>query len=124
LFHIGHLNLLEQAKNHCDYLIAGVVSDEIVLAKKKITPIIPLAERLAIVRSICYVDQAIAETVPDKLELWKKVKFDIIFKGDDWRGTDDGDQLEREFAAVGVKVIIFLIPITLPALAYVRRWLK
>jgi len=107
LFHIGHLNLLEQAKNHCDYLIAGVVSDDILLAKKRITPIIPLAERLAIVRSVRFVDQAIAETAPDKLEVWKKIKFDVIFKGDDWRGTEDGDRLEREFAAVGVKVIYF-----------------
>jgi glycerol-3-phosphate cytidylyltransferase len=107
LFHIGHLNLLEQARNHCDYLIAGVVSDDILLAKKKITPIIPLAERLAIVQSVRFVDHAIAETVPDRLEVWKKIKFDVLFKGDDWRGTEDGDRLEREFAAVGVKVVYF-----------------
>jgi glycerol-3-phosphate cytidylyltransferase len=107
LFHIGHLNLLEQAKNHCDYLIAGVVSDDILLAKKRITPIIPLAERLAIVRSVRFVDQAIAETLPDKLEVWKEIKFDVLFKGDDWCGTEDGDRLEREFAAIGVKVIYF-----------------
>jgi glycerol-3-phosphate cytidylyltransferase len=107
LFHIGHLNLLEQAKNHCDYLIAGVVSDDILLAKKGITPVIPLAERLAIVSSVRFVDHAIAETVPDKLQVWENIKFDVLFKGDDWRGTEGGNRLEREFAAVGVKVVYF-----------------
>jgi glycerol-3-phosphate cytidylyltransferase len=107
LFHIGHLNLLQQARNHCDYLIAGVVSDDILLIKKGITPIIPLVERLEIVRSVRFVDEGIAETVFDKLEVWKKVKFDVLFKGDDWCGTPDGDRLERELAVVGVKVIYF-----------------
>ena len=107
LFHIGHLNILKHAKSQCDHLIAGVVSDEMLELTKGITPVIPLAERLEIVRSIEFVDEAVAETVPDKLDTWRELRFDVFFKGDDWRGTEKGLRLEREFAAVGVEVVYF-----------------
>ena len=107
LFHIGHLNLLRHAKDHCDYLVAGVVSDEMLRANKGITPVISLAERLEIVSSITYVDHAHAEVLPDKLDTWRELRFDVFFKGDDWRGTAKGERLEREFAAVGVEVVYF-----------------
>ena len=70
-------------------------------------PVVPLVERLEIVRSIRFVDAAFVETVPDKLETWQQVRFDVLFKGDDWRGTPKGDRLERDFAAVGVEVVYF-----------------
>ena len=107
LFHIGHLNILKHAKSACDHLIAGVVSDEMLLASKGKAPVIPLAERLEIVQSIRYVDQAHPEVLPDKLDTWRELRFDIFFKGDDWRGTEKGLRLEREFAAVGVEVVYF-----------------
>jgi glycerol-3-phosphate cytidylyltransferase len=107
LFHIGHLNLLRHAKSECDYLIAGVVSDEMLELTKGIRPVIPLAERLEIVRNVAIVDQARAETVPDKLETWRDVRFTHFFKGDDWRGTEKGLRLEAEFAKVGVEVVYF-----------------
>jgi glycerol-3-phosphate cytidylyltransferase len=107
LFHIGHLNILRHAKNHCDYLIAGVVSDELCQLTKGSTPMIPLVERLEIVASIKCVDRAVAEVVPDKLQTWEELGFDVFFKGDDWRGTPKGRDLERRFAEVGVEVIYF-----------------
>ena len=107
LFHIGHLNILRRAKSECDYLIAGVVSDEMLELSRGIRPIVPLTERLEIVRGIRFVDEAIAEVVPDKLETWRSVGFNIFFKGDDWRGTERGQRLEKEFAAVGVEVVYF-----------------
>lgn len=61
LFHVGHLNLLRQAKAHCDYLIAGVVADDLLIATKGRAPVIPLAERLEIVRNIGLVDEAVEE---------------------------------------------------------------
>ena len=70
-------------------------------------PFVPLAERMEIVRTSTYVDQVHAETVPDKLDTWRAVGFDRIFKGDDWRGTPKGDKLERDFAEVGVEVVYF-----------------
>jgi glycerol-3-phosphate cytidylyltransferase len=107
LFHVGHLNILKHAKSRCDYLIAGVVSDEMTMLAKGRAPVVPLAERLEIVSHISFVDEAVAEVVPDKIDTWRAVGFDVIFKGDDWRGTPKGDKLEQDFAAVGVEVIYF-----------------
>ena len=107
LFHVGHLNILRQARSACDYLIAGVVSDDMLVLTKGAPPIVPLAERLEIVSHISFVDEAVAETVPDKLDTWRELRFDIFFKGDDWRGTEKGLRLEREFAKVGVEVVYF-----------------
>jgi glycerol-3-phosphate cytidylyltransferase len=107
LFHIGHLNLLKHARSACDYLIAGVVSDEMLRETKGIDPVIPLAERLEIVSQIKFVDRAVAETVPDKLDTWAALRFDVFFKGDDWRGTEKGNRLEARFAEVGVEVVYF-----------------
>lgn len=105
MFHVGHLNILKNARLVCDRLIAGVVSDERAQSMKAKDPVIPLMERLEIVRSIRYVDEAVVEDVPSKLEMWQQYRFDVIVKGDDWRGTAKGAQLEREFAAVGVEVV-------------------
>jgi glycerol-3-phosphate cytidylyltransferase len=119
LFHIGHLNILKHAKSQCDYLIAGVVSDEMLRLTKGVDPVIPLAERLEIIASIGFVDEAVAETVPDKLDMWRELRFDVFFKGDDWRGTEKGMRLEREFAAVGVEVVYF--PYTMSTSSSVLR---
>jgi glycerol-3-phosphate cytidylyltransferase len=105
LFHIGHLNILRRASQLCDVLIAGVVSDEMAQLAKGVSPVIPVQERLEIVQAIRYVDSAVIEVVPEKIETWRQVGFDIIFKGDDWQGTPKGHKLERDFAAVGVEVV-------------------
>jgi glycerol-3-phosphate cytidylyltransferase len=107
LFHIGHLNVLRHAADNCDFLIAGVVSDEMLLLTKGRAPVVPLVERMEIVRNLRFVDAVHAEVVPDKIDTWRDVRFDVIFKGDDWRGTAKGDRLERDFAAVGVEVCYF-----------------
>ncbi|SFU02168.1 adenylyltransferase/cytidyltransferase family protein [Arthrobacter sp. ov118] len=107
LFHIGHLNLLAQARQRCDYLIAGVVSDELLRATKGRAPVVPLAERLEIVRNIRYVDEAVAEVHPSRLDTWRDNHFDIFFKGDDWRGTEKGISLEQQLSSVGVEVVYF-----------------
>jgi glycerol-3-phosphate cytidylyltransferase len=107
LFHIGHLNLLRQAKAQCDFLIAGVVADEVVSAHKGVIPVVPLAERLEIVRNVRYVDAAFPAMTANKLEIWHTLQFDVVFKGDDWRGTEKGERLERDFKAVGVEVVYF-----------------
>jgi glycerol-3-phosphate cytidylyltransferase len=109
MFHIGHLNILRNSRLACDYLIAGVACDDFSRRAKGKSPVIPLAERLEIVSSIRYVDEAVAEDV-SKLEMWERLHFDVIIKGDDWRGTDKGHRLERDFAQVGVEV--FYLPYT------------
>lgn len=120
LFHVGHLNILRHARSQCDYLVAGVVSDEMAQLAKGRAPVVPLVERLEIVRSVRLVDAAFVETVPDKLETWKQVRFDVIFKGDDWRGTPKGDRLERDFSTVGVEVVYF--PYTVHTSSTQLRW--
>ena len=107
LFHVGHLNLLRHAKEHCDFLIAGVVADDVLIKHKGVTPVIPLAERLEIVQNIRFVDAVHAAMTNDKVEIWKDLRFNVLLKGDDWRGTEKGDMLERDFAAVGVEVVYF-----------------
>jgi glycerol-3-phosphate cytidylyltransferase len=107
LFHVGHLNILRQARSDCDYLIAGVVSDEMCELTKGRRPVIPLAERMEIVGNIRFVDEVYAEMTPEKLDSWRDLQFTHIFKGDDWLGTAKGDRLERDFAAVGVQVVYF-----------------
>ncbi len=105
MFHVGHLNILRNARLACDWLIAGVVSDERAEAVKGKAPVVPAAERLEIVRAVRFVDDAVIEDVDEKLEMWRRLKFDVIVKGDDWRGTPKGDKLERDFASVGVEVV-------------------
>ncbi len=107
LFHIGHLNILRQAKSQCAYLVAGVVSDEMCELGKGRRPVISLAERMEIVSNIKPVDEVYAEMTASKLDSWRDVRFTHIFKGDDWRGTAKGDKLEADFAAVGVEVVYF-----------------
>ena len=107
LFHIGHLNILKHARSQCDFLIAGVVTDEILEVTKGKAPIIPHAERIEIVRNISYVDEAVDEDVMDKLAAWRARPFDVYFKGDDWKGTERARRLEIEFAKVGVEVEYF-----------------
>jgi len=107
LFHIGHLNLLRRAKEHCDYLIAGVVADEVLIRHKGVTPVIPLAERLEIVRNVRLVDAAFPALTNDKLAIWNDLRFNMLFKGNDWQGSEKGNQLERDFAALGVEIVYF-----------------
>ena len=107
LFHIGHLNLLRRAKEQCDFLIAGVVADKVLIQHKKVTPVIPLSERLEIVRNVRFVDMAHAAMTNDKTEIWKELRFNVLFKGNDWQGTEKGNRLERDFAALGVDVVYF-----------------
>lgn len=111
LFHAGHLNILKHAKSRCDYLIAGVVSDEILESQKGRPAVVPLSERMEILRNIGYVDVVYAEVVPDRLQVWEELRFNLYFKGRDWKGTSAGRKLEEGFAAVGVEVVYF--PFTL-----------
>jgi glycerol-3-phosphate cytidylyltransferase len=106
LFHIGHLIMLKNAKALCDKLIVGVTTDDLVLYKNK-HAVIPFSERLEIVRSIRYVDAAIPQNDMDKFSAWKKLKFDIMFVGDDWYNKLKWNEIEKQFKEVGVKIIFF-----------------
>ncbi len=107
MFHIGHLNILERARMHCDRLVVGVITDDAMLATKGKRPIIPFEERCAIVRALRLVDDVVPDTSGDKKVAWHRVHFNVVFKGDDWRGTSKGDRLEADMAVVGAEVHYF-----------------
>jgi glycerol-3-phosphate cytidylyltransferase len=106
LFHIGHLNLLRKAKEQCDYLIVGVSTDELVSYKHK-HAVIPFEERKQIVASVRYVDEVVTQENMDKKEAWNKYRFNVMFVGDDWKGSDKWGKIEEELNAVGVEVVYF-----------------
>jgi glycerol-3-phosphate cytidylyltransferase len=106
LFHIGHLRLLRNAKAMCDKLIVGVSTDELVVYKFK-RAVIPFAERMEIIQSIRFVDAVIPQENMDKMEAWKKLKFDVMFVGDDWYEIDKWKELDEKFANVGVRIVYF-----------------
>lgn len=104
LFHVGHLNLLRRAKGLCDRLVVGVTADDLV-GYKNAEAVIPFAERLAIVEAVRYVDAAVPQDDLDKFAMWKRLKFDVLFIGDDWYETERYKDFEARLAAVGVKVV-------------------
>lgn len=129
LFHIGHLNLLKNAKGMCDRLIVGVTVDELVSYKGK-KAMIPFEDRIEIIRSIKYVDAAVPQYDMDKLKACKKLGAEILFVGDDWYGSEKWQSYERTFSAEGIKIVYF--PYTRgisstkisEALHTVRGWVK
>ena len=106
LFHIGHLNLLKNAKGMCDKLIVGVTVDELVAYKGK-QSMIPFEDRIEIVRSCKYVDAAVPQYDMNKLEACKKLGASFLFVGDDWYGTEKWQNYEKEFEEAGIKIIYF-----------------
>jgi len=105
LFHIGHLNILKRAKEQCEYLIVGVSTDEVVESYKHKKPIIPFAERVEIVGAVKYVDLVVPQTSMDKFEAWEKYHFDVLFHGDDWKGSSMYNDIENKLKAVGCDLV-------------------
>ena len=105
MFHIGHLNILRRAKEQCDFLIVGVSTDELVRHDKNKTPIIPFADRCAIVEAIKYVDKVVPQEDKNKFAAWEKYHFNKMFVGSDWKGTDTWRSFETQFSPVGVEIV-------------------
>lgn len=105
MFHIGHLNVIRNAKAQCDYLIVGVSTDELVQKEKNKTPVIPFEERCKIVEAIKYVDEVVPQFDKNKFGAWEKYKFDKMFVGSDWQGTEAWKKFEEQFAPYGVEII-------------------
>ena len=107
LFHIGHLKVIERAREHCDVLVVGVVTDEVTMEAKNRPPVVPFNERFEIVSALRMVDEVVADTQRDKFLMWPEIKYDVLFKGDDWKGTAKGNQLESDLEVVGARVQYF-----------------
>ena len=107
LFHVGHLRLLNRAKSRCDRLIVGVSTDELVEEYKRKQPVIPFEERVEIVSALKCVDEVVPQKHRDKVAAYHEIKFDIMFVGSDWKGSDLFNEVESELAGHGVDVVYF-----------------
>ena len=105
MFHIGHLNILERAKQLCEYLVVGVTTDELCFQRKHKYPTIPQEDRVRIVSAIRYVDDVILQENMNKAEQIRRLKADVVFVGSDWKGTAAWQKYEKEFAAAGCSVV-------------------
>ena len=105
LFHIGHVRLLKIAKSLCDKLIVGVSTDALVKKYKNKKPIIPYLERLEVIKSLKYVDFVVTQNSLNKFNSLKKLKYDIIFVGDDWYASKKWKNFDKKFKELGVKIV-------------------
>lgn len=108
MFHIGHLNILRNAKEQCEYLIVGVSTDDVVISNKKKTPVINYQDRAKIVEAIKYVDLVIPQTnydVQGKVQTVIEYNIDAVFVGSDWAGTDKWKKIEGELENHSCKVV-------------------
>lgn len=99
------LNFLLQAREGCDFLIAGVMADDVLMALGGTKPVAPLADRLEVIRHVSPVDAAIPAMTGDVIEIWRALRFDVLFRADALRGTDESRRLERDLAEIGVEVV-------------------
>lgn len=107
MFHVGHLRIFERARKQCDHLVVGVSTDELVESYKNKTPVIPFADRAAIVGSIRYVDEVVPQKHRDKVAAHAEIGFDVMFVGDDWKGSAVFEAAEKQLQEKGVKVTYF-----------------
>ena len=108
LLHDGHLNLFERCKEHCDYLIVGVCNDEYVRRNKNYNPVFNEDARCRLVASLKSVDEASVipiEEVKDKMVAYGRCHFDVLFSGDDWKGTERYNKTESDFKGIGVDIV-------------------
>ena len=105
MFHVGHLNLINNAKAQCEKLIVGVNSDELVQQYKHKTTVINENDRAEIVRNLRAVDDVIIVDTLDKVEIYKAHRFDAVFIGDDWKGNPRWERTKLEMDSIGVDLI-------------------
>lgn len=108
LFHVGHLNMFKRAKEQCRYLIVGVVSDEGVRLNKQAEPFVPFEERIEMVRSCRYVDEAVKLPLnfAGTRDMFKKYHFDVQFSGSDYE-HDPAWLSEKEFLEKNGSTMVF-----------------
>tara|TARA_B110000503_G_scaffold105886_1_gene158030 strand:- start:1061 stop:1489 length:429 start_codon:yes stop_codon:yes gene_type:complete len=105
LFHVGHVRILKKSKSLCDKLIVGVSSDNLVKKYKNKYPVISQKERMEVVKNNKHVNYVVSQNTLDKFISWKKLKYDIMFVGDDWYDTKKWQELDKKFKKVGVRII-------------------
>ena len=107
LFHTGHLDFLEKCKEYCDHLIVAVCEDDLVFENKGKYPIIPVKERIRILKGIKYVDEVVLQTTTDRISEWEKYHFNIFFHGIDGKNWDIEHGYYDALKKLGVELIYF-----------------
>lgn len=107
LFHVGHLNILEKAKENCEYLIVGVSTDELVKEYKGESPVISFEDRIRIIRALKCVDKAIPQRTMNKLDVLEDIQYDVLFHGDDWKNTEMYNEIEEKLAEKNISCVYF-----------------
>ena len=110
MFHVGHLNLLEKCKSMCDYLIVGVCNDDYVRNIKHKEPVYSEQDRVRILEALKVVDRAELVTIEetnDKILAIEKLHFDVLFSGDDWKGSERYQKTEEQFKKYGAFIEYF-----------------
>ncbi len=105
MFHIGHLNLINKAKEQCEKLIVGVNSDKLVAEYKHKIPVVNEVNRSIIVGNIKAVDECVIVNTLDKVETLKQLNFNAIFIGDDWYGDPRWMHTAQQLSEYGVDVV-------------------
>lgn len=107
LYHVGHLNLMMRAKEQCEYLIVGVLTDEEVMRWKPHKPFIPFEERIRIVQAIRYVDEAVKVTAENitRMDAWNRYHFDCQFSGDDYKEDEGWLYDQQQLRKVGSDIV-------------------
>lgn len=104
LYHPDHARLLQYARSRCDHLTVGVSVDSLA-ASYKVQPVMTYEERAAVIASVEWVDAVVPQTSLDKVEAWHKLRFDVLFVGDDWFDTPSWNHYEMELDREGVPII-------------------
>jgi len=105
LLHVGHLALLEYCKSLGDTVAVGVASDEVVMLYKPNIPVIPLDQRIEMLKALSCVDIVIPYHELDYLTVCKEVKADIFVIGEDWGRKPHNKGVEDYMKEQGRKVV-------------------
>jgi len=108
MFHIGHLNLIRNAKGRCKHLIVGVLDDDVSYIGKQRFPVHPLKDRMAIIKALKYVDEVDITSLElcDKVKAWEKYQFDAMFSGDD-HANDGWAREDKALKSLGADIVFF-----------------
>lgn len=105
LLHDGHIDILRQAKEKCEYLIVAVGTDEFMQERKHRDSVLTYEQRIEIIKSIKYVDEVVAETNLDKVGAYRQFNFDVMFAGADHIDEPIYIQAAKELKTLGVDTI-------------------
>ena len=105
LLHVGHLALLEYCKTLGDTLVVGIASDEVVNSYKPNVPVIPLKQRMEMLRSLKCVDDVRAYYTLEYVSACKAIDVDIFVIGEDWGDKPHNIAVEKYLKSKGAKIV-------------------